>query len=557
MLHFSILGPIEVSSDSVEVDVTAPKHRALLALLLLNANHVVPQDLLIDRLWGEQPPPNATTALHNGISQLRKLLGQDAIARRAPGYLLKTGPGQLDLAEFERLCERARSEAPPERAATLREALALWRGEPLADLAFEECVQGEIRHLQERRLNTLEERIGAELELGNYAEVLPELESLVALHGHRQKLVGHLMLALHQAGRDIEANATFRECSRLLDEVGLLPGQELQELHRGILRHDPSLQPPSTADGGRPQPQQHDRYSRVMRALLAGKLVPVLGPQASPAGRAPPDPAAAAKRLAEVFAYPHERAVSLTRVSQYIAITHGIGPLYDELHELYSGDYPPSSVHRSLAALAPALRARDLPLQTVITTSYDTTLERAFADVGEQVDVVSYVALGQDRGKFLHLAPDGKARVIDEPNIEVGLTNDDRTLVLKIHGGTAAAAGSDADSYVVSEDDYIDYLAHMQLSALLPVGLAARLSHSHFLFLGYDLDDWSLRVFLRRLWGNERVGYRSWAVGRTADPLSAAYWSQCGVEAFDVPLDDYVEGLQRELEAEPHGEAVA
>src|SRR5262245_40377763 len=204
MLRFSILGPIEVSSDSVEVEVRAPRHRALLALLLLNANHVVPQDVLIDRLWGEQPPAHATTALHNGISQLRRLLGQDAIARRAPGYLMKVGPGQLDLAEFDRLCERARSESPAGRASTLREALALWRGEPLADLAFEECVQAEIRHLRERRLNAIEERIGAELELGRYAEVLPELESLVAQHGHRQKLVGHLMLALHQAGRDIE-----------------------------------------------------------------------------------------------------------------------------------------------------------------------------------------------------------------------------------------------------------------------------------------------------------------------------------------------------------------
>jgi DNA-binding SARP family transcriptional activator len=554
MLHFSILGPIEVSSDSVEIEPTAPQHRALLALLLLNANHVVSQDVLIDRLWGERPPPHATTALHNGIARLRRLLGRDAIVRRPPGYVIKVEAGQLDLAEFERLCERARSEAAPERAATLREALALWRGEPLADLAFVECVQADIRHLQDRRLTALEDRIGAELELGNYADVLPELESLVALHGHRQKLVSHLMLALHQAGRDIEANATFRECSRLLDEDGLLPGQELQELHRGILRHDPSLQPPSAAAG----PRRHDRHSQVARALLAGKLVPVLGPQASgaPPGRASPDPAEAAKRLADLFGYPQGRVLSLTRVSQYVAIAHGIGPLYDELRELYGPEYPPSPVHRSLAALAPLLRARGLPLQAVITTSYDTTLERAFADAGEQVDVVSYVALGQDRGKFLHVAPDGKARVIDEPNVEVGLANHDRTLVLKIHGG-AAAAGGDADSYVVSEDDYIDYLAHTQLSALLPVGVAARLRHSHFLFLGYDLDDWSLRVFLRRLWGNERVGYRSWAVGRDVDPLSAAYWSQCGVEAIELALDDYVEGLCREFEAEPHGEAVA
>jgi len=296
----------------------------------------------------------------------------------------------------------------------------------------------------------------------------------------------------------------------------------------------------------------------IARALLAGKLVPVLGPQASgaPPGSAPPDPIEAARRLADVFEYPRGRVLSLTRVSQYVAITHGIGPLYEKLGELYGREYPPSPIHRSLAALAPLLRARGLPLQTVITTSYDTTLERAFGDVGEQVDVLSYLALGQNRGRFLHVAPDGDTRVIDEPNVEVGLTNDARTLVLKIHGG-AAAAGSDTDSYVVSEDDYIDYLAHTPLSALLPVGVSARLSHSHFLFLGYDPDDWSLRVFLRRLWGNERVGWKSWAVGRDVDPVSAAHWSQCGVEAIDLALDDYVEGLCRELETGPHGEAVA
>src|SRR5207249_2813662 len=203
--------------------------------------------------------------------------------------------------------------------------------------------------------------IGADLALGRYAEVVSELEGLVAQNSHRQKLVGHVMLALHQAGRDIEANTAFHECSRLLDEVGLLPGQELQELHRGILRHDPSLQPPAAAVG--PQ-RHHDQYSRVMRALLSGKLVPVLGPQASgaPSEDAPPDPAAAATRLAEVFGYPHGGLRSLARVSQYVAVTHGVGPLYDELHELYCREYPPSAVHRSLARLAPLLRTRGLPL---------------------------------------------------------------------------------------------------------------------------------------------------------------------------------------------------
>jgi SIR2-like domain len=294
-----------------------------------------------------------------------------------------------------------------------------------------------------------------------------------------------------------------------------------------------------------------------VRALLAARLVPVLGPQAEPSPSAPPTPASAAGHLAEIFGYPPGQAVSLTRVSQYVAVTHGIGPLYDELHKLYASEYMPGPVHRALAALPQHLRSRGLPLQLVVTTGYDRTLERAFADAGEEIDVISYVALGRDRGKFLHVAADGSARVIDEPNLEVGLTTEERTIVLKIHGGANEVAGAEGDSYVVSEDDYIDYLAHTPLAALLPVGLAARLRRSHFLFLGYDLDDWSLRVFLRRLWGDSRIGYRSWAVGRTDDELAAAYWRQCGVDAFDVPLDEYVEGLQRQLESEPAGEVVS
>jgi hypothetical protein len=184
----------------------------------------------------------------------------------------------------------------------------------------------------------------------------------------------------------------------------------------------------------------------------------------------------------------------------------------------------------------------------VVTTGYDRTLERAFAEVGEGVDVVSYLALGRDRGKFLHVAPDGSARVIDEPNVEVSLTTDERTIVLKIHGGSGETPGRERGSYVVSEDDYIDYLAHSQPSALLPVGLAARLRRSHFLFLGYEPDDWSLRVFWRRLWGEERVGYRSWAVASEPHPIAADYWRQRGVDPLEAPLEEYVNELCRRVE---------
>src|SRR5262249_10901070 len=157
----------------------------------------------------------------------------------------------------------------------------------------------------------------------------------------------------------------------------------------------------------------------------------------------------------QLFDCPPERARSLTRVSQFVATTHGVGPLYDELHNLYAREYEPGPVHRVLASLPALLRARGLPLQTLITPSFDRTLERAFAEAGEEVDVLSYVALGRDRGKFVHRAPDGSTRAIDEPNVEVGLTTEERTLVLKIHGGANDAAAGDGDSYVVSEDDYI------------------------------------------------------------------------------------------------------
>ena len=553
MLQFSILGPIEIRGDSGEIRITAPRERALLALLLLQANRPVATDALIDRLWGERPPRTAANSVQNGVSHLRRLLGAEVIERRPPGYLARIEPDQLDLLRFERLRERARSEQAPERGTTLREALALWRGEPLADLAYEPCVQDEIRRLAALRLDTLEERIGADLTLGRYAEVIPELESLAAVHGDREKLVGHLMLALHQAGRDIEANAAFHLCSRRLDEVGLLPRRELQELHRSILRHDPSLQPTEAAMPG--SQEQPDLYPQVVRALLAGRLVPVLGPQASPSVPAPPEPAAAAAHLAAVFAYPAAgREGSLTSVSHYVAVTHGVGPLYDELRNLYGGEYEPGPVHRALAALPAQLRARGLPLQMIVTSSYDRTLERAFAEAGEEIDVLSYVALGRDRGKFLHVAPDGEAHVVEEPNVEVGLATAERTVVLKIHGGAHDITGAERDSYVISEDDYIDYVVETRLASLLPVGVAARLQRSHFLFLGYELTDWTPRVFLRRLWGDARIGYRSWAVGRIDDPVAAAYWRQCGVEPFNVPLEGFVQDLLGRLEDEPVAE---
>ena len=141
MLEFRILGPLEVADEGQLLQLSGQKQRALLALLLLDVNRVVSTDRIVDALWGEQPPRTAATSLQNFVSQLRKLLGSEALVTKPPGYQLRIAPEQLDLERFVRLVEESRDEPPAERAAKLRRALALWRGRPLADLGFEAFAQ--------------------------------------------------------------------------------------------------------------------------------------------------------------------------------------------------------------------------------------------------------------------------------------------------------------------------------------------------------------------------------------------------------------------------------
>jgi DNA-binding SARP family transcriptional activator len=176
VLTYSILGPLEVRRDGAVLPLAGQRQRALLAVLLLHGNDVVPTERLVDRLWGEHPPKTATTSLQNGISQLRKLLGAPALETRPSGYLLSVEPEQLDLLRFEALTKRAQTEEPQERVRTLREALALWRGSPLAELAFEPFAQGEIGRIEELRLGAIEQCVDAELELDPSGELVAELQ---------------------------------------------------------------------------------------------------------------------------------------------------------------------------------------------------------------------------------------------------------------------------------------------------------------------------------------------------------------------------------------------
>ena len=535
MLEFRLLGPLEVVSDEGPIDIAGQRQRALLALLVLRANQVVPSETLVELLWGEEPPRTAPTSLQNAVSQLRKLLGPAVLQTRPPGYVLDVDSDQVDLGRFRRLVARARSAEPAERSALLREALALWRGAPLTDFAFEPWAQAEVHGLEELRLSALEDALEAELELGRDADVVPEAEQLVHEQPLRERPVGQLMLALYRSGRQAEALEAYHGARRrLVEELGIDPGPELQSLYRSILQQERRLSPVSA-------PTLDDHVGEVLRAIAAGRLVPVLG-TALGAGLGADDLAAL---LADRFECRQEHARGLAYVSQYVAARNGVGPLWDELHSALDRDFDPGPLHRWLAGLAPLLRHRGLPYQLIVATGFDSAVERAFADAGEALDVVSYLANGRDRGRFLHTEPDGTSTVVHEPNAYVGLSLERCTVLLKIHGQVDRTPERERESFVVSEDDHIDYLAGVEASGTVPVTLAARLRRSHLLFLGYAVHDWSLRVFLRRVWGNDRLAYRSWAVQPTAEAVARELWRERGVELYDRELDAYAEELER------------
>jgi DNA-binding SARP family transcriptional activator len=243
-MDFRLLGPLEVGGDEGALELGGIKQRSLLAMLLLHANEVVSSDRLIDALWGASPPLRSGKSIQVYVSRLRKALADDRLVTRAPGYVLYVESEELDLARFERLVGEAR-EAPPENASSkLSEALALWRGPPLADLAYEQFAQPEIARLEEMRLTVVEQRLDAGLALGRHAELVPELETLVARHPLREHLRYQLMLALYRSDRQADALDAYRRAQRVLsEELGLEPSASLRRLEAAILRQDPELAP--------------------------------------------------------------------------------------------------------------------------------------------------------------------------------------------------------------------------------------------------------------------------------------------------------------------------
>jgi DNA-binding SARP family transcriptional activator/DNA-binding beta-propeller fold protein YncE len=260
-VRISLLGPLEATVDGAAVELGSPQQRAILALLALRTGSVVSVDALIDVLWPSVPPPTATKVVQTYISRLRKSLGDETIARRGRGYLLNLDPSSVDAIQFEELVHRGRHD----------EALALWRGSALQDLAESDGLRHEAQRLEELRLRAIEAQVDEQLANGSAEAVLADLRALVAAHPLRERLVGRLMLALYASGRQAEALEVYRdERKALVDDLGIEPGAELRELERRILAQDPELAPVGTPAG---QPSEEAQVARSRQFRLVAVAI--------------------------------------------------------------------------------------------------------------------------------------------------------------------------------------------------------------------------------------------------------------------------------------------
>ena len=308
-----------------------------------------------------------------------------------------------------------------------------------------------------------------------------------------------------------------------------------------------------------------DHYLTIAEKLAGGRMIPFLGAGANLCDRGEqvweqggpflPSGAELAGHLAARGRYPMHEELDLLRVSQYVDAARGEDELYLYLREVFDSKYSPTSLHRLLARAARVLGEARLPQMLVVTTNYDDLVEQALAAEGLEFDVVWYEAKqnAEARGRFVHRAPGGKAKVIARPNKYTGLPMVlERPAILKLHGYLDRASAGD-DSYVITEDSYIDYLSGGDVGGMIPIALWQRMTSNSLLFLGYSLSDWNLRVILNRIWGARKLVGKSWAVQREpADPnqskIEQALWdTRENVELVYCELSEYVKELEARL----------
>jgi hypothetical protein len=304
----------------------------------------------------------------------------------------------------------------------------------------------------------------------------------------------------------------------------------------------------------------------MLSFILKGNLIPFLGAGVNLADRPPgatfqreeylPSGTELSLNLASSYPYPSTwgEEENLMRVSWHASYKGGDDFLFDYLNELFSLKYPLTSVHKFFAGLPKRLQAKGYPgrHQLIVTTNYDELLERAFTDAGEEYDLLSYVSDSPNAfevGRFRYTPHGGVPKIIDEPN------NRDlpfeRTVILKIHGAVNTKAG-ERSGFVITEDDYIDYIERMTKgSNQIPAVLMAAMVRKPFLFLGYSLSDWNLRVLLKSINDQRRLDYRSWAIMNEPKEWDGVYWDTHNVNLLECSLADYVEVLDEELAALP------
>jgi DNA-binding SARP family transcriptional activator len=411
-MEFRILGPLEIHSDGQALDLGGTKQRSLLAVLLLHANQVVSQDRLVDALWESDPPETAHKALQVHVSGLRKLLGKERLETRPPGYLLRVADDELDLERFRQLREQG----------MLAEALALWRGPPLSDFAYDGFAQAAIAQLEDQRFACLEERIDRELDAGRHGELTGELEALVAENPLRERLRGELMLALYRSGRQAEALEAYQQArSTLVDELGIEPGRELRALHQAILNQDPALELPSrprqsAADEERagapneepgPVPKTLDRE---VRKTISALYVDV---RIASAQQKSVDPEALRRvsqrtlDIARIAAEPHGGTVE-TAAGTTATIVFGLPTVHED--DALRAVRAASEIRDRLVILAAELRA-----DGVLELDFRLGIGTGEVVAGGEGDGIGAIGEPLSRSSALAQAAESGAIVVDEP----------------------------------------------------------------------------------------------------------------------------------------------
>ncbi len=551
-VEFGLLGPLLVGSGRETVAIPPGKQRTVAAALLLRANRAVTLDELAEALWGEDPPPSTRATLRNYIKRLRQALastGHDRIETLPNGYLIRVDPGELDLSRFEALCYQARLEAREgswERAAdSLREALALWRGEPLADVRSELLARRDVPRLAELRQQAVRARIDADLHLGRHAEVIPELRQLTGAYPLTERLHALLMIALYRDSQQAQALVAYQQCRRvLIAELGTEPGPELRQLERQILAADPALALPATAPAPPPA------------------AAPATAP--GPPPPAPPPPAAAVPRqlpasarhftgrvaeLAELTAVLDDEIAAGRQVSlSLISGTAGVGKtaLAVQWAQRVAGRFPDGQLYVDLrgydpgqpmdagAALAGFLRALGVPGQQIpAETPERAGLYRSLL-ADRRVLVLLDNAGSAEQARSLLPGTSGSAVVVTSRDALTGLVARDGAvrLDLELLGAhdarelLRALIGSRADAEPEATDDLVTACARLPLALRLAAELAASRPSEPLRALAGELASLQRRLDLLDASGDPRTAVRgvfSWSYQHLAPAAAAAF----------------------------------